>query len=33
MRIVTHYIAKEFLKMTLICLGTFVMIYLMVEVL
>jgi lipopolysaccharide export system permease protein len=32
MRIVSHYIAKEFIKMTLICLGTFVMIYLMVEV-
>ena len=32
MRIVSHYIAKEFLKMTLVCLGTFVMIYLMVEV-
>ena len=32
MRIVSHYIAKEFLKMTLLCLGTFVMIYLMVEV-
>ena len=32
MRIVSHYIAKEFLKMTVICLGTFVMIYLMVEV-
>ena len=32
MRIVSHYIAKEFLKMTLLCLGTFVMIYLLVEV-
>jgi lipopolysaccharide export system permease protein len=32
MRIVSHYIAREFLKMTLICLGTFAMIYLMVEV-
>jgi lipopolysaccharide export system permease protein len=32
MRIISHYIAKEFLKMTLICLGTFVMIYLLVEV-
>ena len=32
MRIVSHYIAREFLKMTLVCLGTFVMIYLMVEV-
>jgi lipopolysaccharide export system permease protein len=31
MRIISHYIAKEFLKMTLICLGTFVLIYLMVE--
>jgi lipopolysaccharide export system permease protein len=32
MRIVSHYIAKEFLKMTLICLGTFVTIYLLVEI-
>jgi lipopolysaccharide export system permease protein len=31
MRIVSHYIAKEFLKMTFLCLGTFVMIYVLVE--
>ena len=33
MQIITHYISREFLKMTMTCLGTFVLIYLLVEVL
>lgn len=33
MQIISHYVSREFLKMTLLCLGTFVLIYLMVEVL
>jgi len=32
MRIISHYISKEFLKMTLLCLGIFVFIYLLVDV-
>jgi lipopolysaccharide export system permease protein len=32
MRIISHYISKEFLKMTLLCLGIFVFIYLLVDI-
>lgn len=32
MRIISHYISKEFLKMSLLCLGIFVFIYLLVDV-
>jgi lipopolysaccharide export system permease protein len=31
MRIISHYISKEFLKMTLLCLGIFIFIYLLVD--
>jgi lipopolysaccharide export system permease protein len=33
MQIISHYVSREFLKMTLVCLGTFVLIYLLVEIL
>ncbi|MGC1402725.1 MAG: LPS export ABC transporter permease LptG [Thermodesulfobacteriota bacterium] len=32
MRIISHYITKEFLKMTLLCLGIFTFIYLLVDI-
>jgi lipopolysaccharide export system permease protein len=32
MRIISHYISKQFLKMTLLCLGIFVFIFLLVDV-
>jgi lipopolysaccharide export system permease protein len=32
MRIISHYISKEFLKMTLLCLGIFIFIYLLVDI-
>jgi lipopolysaccharide export system permease protein len=32
MRIISHYISKEFLKKTLLCLGIFVFIYLLVDI-
>jgi lipopolysaccharide export system permease protein len=31
MRIISHYISKEFLKMTFLCLGIFIFIYLLVD--
>jgi lipopolysaccharide export system permease protein len=31
MRLISHYISKEFLKMTLLCLGIFIFIYLLVD--
>ncbi|MBA4393437.1 MAG: LPS export ABC transporter permease LptG [Desulfobacca sp.] len=32
MRIISHYISKEFLKMTLLCLAIFIFIYLLVDI-
>jgi lipopolysaccharide export system permease protein len=32
MRIISHYISKEFLKLTLLCLGIFIFIYLLVDI-